>query len=69
MIPVNIELKFVTASIECRTSPERFAVSKIPPPRALRAPARVTGALLLLVVMVAAMLTVLPMQALSLLHI
>ena len=38
-------------------------MSKIPPPRALRAPARVTGALLLLVVMVAAMLTVLPMQA------
>ena len=38
-------------------------MSKIPAPRALRAPARVTGALLLLVVMVAAMLTVLPMQA------
>ena len=38
-------------------------MSKIPAPRALRAPARATGALLLLVVMVAAMLTVLPMQA------
>ncbi|WP_414048374.1 DUF5979 domain-containing protein [Actinomyces oris] len=38
-------------------------MSKIPAPRALRAPVRATGALLLLVVMVAAMLTVLPMQA------
>ena len=55
--------KFSESSIECRNSPERFAVSQIPAPRAFRVPVRASGALLLLVVMVAAMLTVLPMQA------
>ena len=38
-------------------------MSQIPAPRAFRVPVRASGALLLLVVMVAAMLTVLPMQA------
>ena len=60
---VDKEPRFSNPSVEYQSSPERLPVSDIPIPRALSAPARAAGALLLFVVLVATMLTVLPTQA------